>query len=98
LQYAFVKKKQKNQKNPREKTNGFFGFFGFFCPEVKSCYLDALRQNKKTKKTVGLNQWFFHANPDIFEKTFCQFGRQFELSLSTFLFCFLCHALISPFS
>jgi hypothetical protein len=59
-----LKKPKKPKKTQEKKPMVFLVFFsrGHF----KSCYLDVLRQNKKTKKTkktVGLNQWFFHANP-----------------------------------
>jgi hypothetical protein len=53
----------KNQCFFRKKPM-FFGVFSFR-GHCKRCYLDVLRQNQKTQKTIGLNQWFFHANPDM---------------------------------
>jgi hypothetical protein len=52
----------------KTKKNMFFLVLGFFFLQRASqvmLLLDVLRQNQKTAKTIGLNQWFFHANPDL---------------------------------
>jgi hypothetical protein len=64
LQYAFVKKPKKTQE---KKPLGFLGFGGFFSDVISShaTWMYCVKKKKKRKKkNVGLNQWFFHANPE----------------------------------
>ncbi len=71
----FSAKNPQNHGFFRKKPMVFWVFWVFsFWGHCKWCYLDVLRQNQKT---IGLNQWFFHANPEWSK------GIWFNLTAST---------------